>query len=669
MAVVSVITNKAVSLVSREELSQVIRYDPFSSGYGQGYRTYAQGPQFPPTGIYRLLYFMANHEITYRTCRQILKMYHFREGLEFTNQNKYPDTVRQLLRFFERVNSNDQTFIEVLFEIEDDLNIVDDAYLCFNRNYLIDSKSGDILYSHIKELYRGNPIYYRLVTADNSRLGGVYGRCLSCEVDLFRNRDDYELRNNVRLRQNPNVSPNVVFLLNQCSYDVMRRIHVCPVCGARLYDVIVTVSLTPDGYDPVFYHIDKEVVHLSKYSPSLLYGTSPIITAYNEMNTKIKFSTYLESFLEYNRAPQGAIFINSSNAPAVRETMEQAAAKYAIDRYYLPIFAIDSQSNGTIAQYVRLTPFPDELKQLDIESKIRREISALLGVQNVMLNDLEGVGGLNSESLQVQVTDRAALAGQILYNTKLFPRTMEKLAEYGQFEIGRDLSLIVKRTDNAENETRMVNLERQINIVLSIKDMGYEVEPDFANLLGYDNKKLLPFSFRKLTKEEIREEEGLGLMDRGDKVTGISQPARSKIPGYRTKILSDLEPEYVALVNGDQVPTTSIDRKDKTFYKVNIDMYNFIYIEESVWSGIIDKRTERIEKERVEREAELFEARIERTVQSFSPLVREILKMASCSLKKKTKSVDKMLDAVEQAVEIYVSTRYGSGNPTGIIEA
>jgi hypothetical protein len=213
--------------------------------------------------------------------------------------------------------------------------------------------------------------------------------------------------------------------------------------------------------------------------------------------------------------------------------------KSSSDRYYLPIFAIDSQTNGTLAQYIRLTPYPEELKLIENINWIRREIAGLLGVQNVMLNDLEGVGGLNSESLQVQVTDRAALAGQTVYNDRLLRFILVKLSKYNQFDVPDDLRLIVKRTDNAENEVRMVNLERQINIALSVMDMGYEVDPDFDNLLGYDNKKLLPFDFKKLSHDEIREQEDIGLIadgERGDKVKTPTAPYRTKIPAFRSKM-------------------------------------------------------------------------------------------------------------------------------------
>lgn len=633
-----------------------MQYDPFNKGYGHGNIVFERGVQPIPTGSYRFLYWMANHEAVYRTCRQILKMYHFREGLEWTNQAKYPDLVRDLNEFFESVNQNDQTFLEILFELEDDFNIADDAYLCFNRNYIVDRVTGEIIYSHIKELYRGNPLYIRLVSRDDSRIGGVYGRCLSCEGRRWENKTHYEevLRNQFRYKSGH--TQNIVFLLNShVTYDPEKNYHTCPICGGKLHDVIATANKEMDTEEPIFFYIKEEIVHGSKYSPSLLYGTSPIVTISNQMDSRMRLSQYLQSFLEYNRAPQGAIFINTGNAEQVKQTLEQAAIKYSQDRYYLPILAIDSQTSGTIAQYIKFTPLPEELQMIDVGNQLRREICAMLGVQNVMVNDLEGVGGLNSESLQVQVTDRAALAGQVVYNTKIFPRLLKKLGEYGQYDIPFDLSLIVKRTDNAENEIRMVNLERSINLALSIMDMGYEAVPDFTNLLGYDNKKLLPFTFRKLSKEEIRENLMLGVMDeaaltgeRADTVTTPSAPGRAKIPAFRTKQLLER--------NDDPIETgfiTKVDDKGKKYkeiyYGVHFTDFEWGYISKEAYEDIKQQKDEIKKAIKQKEQNETIERKFEEFMETASPMLKDILWGAS-ALKTRYPMLN-TVDLIKKSVE------------------
>lgn len=645
-----------------------IAYDPWSRGYGSGDQVYTSGIQTPPTTTYEFLYYMAYHEVTYRTCCQILKMYHFREGLEWTNQQKYEPQVKLLNEFFNRVNTNDQTFLEVLFQIEDDFNIADDVYLCFNRNYYVDNKTGEILHSTIKEIYRGNPMYYRLVTRDNTRIGGHFGRCLVCERERYKNQSHYEFVLNSKSRYASSRTNNVVFKYHPDMFDQKIGWFRCPICGCKLHDVVAIVSDERDSESPMFFHIEPEVIHASKYSPSRLYGRSPIITLSNQMDVKIRFNQYLQSFLEFNRVPQGAIFINTGNAEQVKRTLQQAEKNLIEDRYYMPILAIDSQTNGTIANYIKFTPYPEELQMHETQNWLRREIASLLGVQNVMLNDLEGVGGLNSESLQVQVTDRAALSGQIVYNEKLFPRLLHRLAEYGQFEIPEDLRLIVKRTDNAENETRLVNLERSINIALAIIDMGYEAEPDFANLIGPDNKKILPFSFKKLTKSEIQEQIELGLMegggvpDRGDKVKNPQTATRSKIPGFRTKMLKEqiLEvlPKYRLdqLLKRDDMPRTICKIKDKLVYKVNFTDYEYGYISSSAFE-LIQKIKESQRSDKIlEKRHERYVKTVQKLYNHASESTRHILNIASMIALKKKYNKSDLPYLIEDAVKLYVGT-------------
>ncbi len=572
--------------------------DSWERGYGKGHDVYEKGTLHPPSGTYRFFYWLAQHESAYRTCCQILKMYHFREGLEFTNQNRFEEQVRRLNEMFKKVNGNYQTFLQVLFEIEDDLNIVDDAFLCFSRSYVLNRDSGEILYSDIKEIYRGNPLYYRFVSSDNTRIGGVYGRCLVCEAMMAKDKDYRSLTK--RMGSVSYLSNQAVFRYTEEMFNYSDGNYRCPVCNAMLHDVEFVVTDYPDTDEAIFYHIKGEVIHMSKYNISRLYGLSPIVTLSNQIDVRIRLTQYLESFLEYNRAPQGAIFINSNNPSQIKNVLEKAQSKYMEDRYYMPIIAVDSEkSGGNFVQYVKFTPLPEELKMQDSLNHLKREICAMLGVQNVMVNDLEGVGGLNSESLQVQVTDRAALAGQMVYNDVLFPRLMEALGEYGQFDIPDDLKLIVRRTDNAENDTRLANLEREMNLALTIQDMGYEVTPDFTNLLGYDNKKLLPFSFRKLSKREIMEQQNIGMMDRDDKVKSPSTPTRPKIPGFRTKEF--VSKEFVELrdnlIKYNEIRVIG----GEIFYKIFFNPYEYDYVDEKTFKKYKDlKDKKEVEKMREE---------------------------------------------------------------------
>ena len=133
-----------------------------------------------------IIYNLVNQSVIARTCITQLKQEVFRRGYMWekayearcndcgkehsrpvkeclrcgsTNLKK-PD-VKQLEyaeKFIEGyVNKSEQLFIDVLQELEDDLNIMDDAYIVLVKEYFIDG-NGKIRMHRIKEVYRGDPV-------------------------------------------------------------------------------------------------------------------------------------------------------------------------------------------------------------------------------------------------------------------------------------------------------------------------------------------------------------------------------------------------------------------------------------------------------------------------------------------------------------------------------
>ena len=53
--------------------------------------------------------------------------------------------------------------MDVMREIEFDLNIIDDAFLILQKEYYLDEKTGDIEFTRVKQIVRGDPTFIRLV--------------------------------------------------------------------------------------------------------------------------------------------------------------------------------------------------------------------------------------------------------------------------------------------------------------------------------------------------------------------------------------------------------------------------------------------------------------------------------------------------------------------------
>lgn len=182
-------------------------------------------------------------------CKQCAKTYEVKKQAcvqcgceEFYTPN--PDEYQKTENFFQTINSNGERLIDVLVQFEDDLNQLDDSYLVLLKDYILDSE-GDIQYSRVKEIVRGSPIFMRMVGDRRGNLGNVYFVCLE--------HRDY------------------------ISTDPKER---CKKCGKKLHDVHYVG--TEWGEKPVEYFVKGEVIHVSKYSPSLLYGWSPILNCFDE---------------------------------------------------------------------------------------------------------------------------------------------------------------------------------------------------------------------------------------------------------------------------------------------------------------------------------------------------------------------------------------------------
>jgi len=74
----------------------------------------------------------------------------------------------------EQRNSMDQTFMDILREIEYDLNVVDDAFMILIKEYYVDPETNEIAFFRIKEIIRGDPLFMRLISDKRGVRGGRY---------------------------------------------------------------------------------------------------------------------------------------------------------------------------------------------------------------------------------------------------------------------------------------------------------------------------------------------------------------------------------------------------------------------------------------------------------------------------------------------------------------
>jgi len=342
------------------------------------------------------------------------------------NQLKY---IKKLLDGY--VNKGEQMFVDVLKEMEDDLNIMDDAYLIMVKEYFVDG-NGDIRMHRIKEVYRGDPVSMYIYADENGERGCEGFTCLNHRNFISKSMTDS-----------------------------------CEMCGSELHPVHYVNRA--NGKEQYF--IDGEVLHFSKYAPSRLYGQSPIMTLWNHITTLIAMENYVNSSYTKARMPRGILAVQTRNMESMKSFWRGVKEKMEQDPHFIPVMGIEGEGKTGAVEWVK---FMDSLKEMDyiqVKEDLRDRIAAFYGVSKIFMADNSASGGLNNEGMQILVTNRAVEMAQTIWNEYVFPfMTME-------FGI-TDWQLKLPPSEEEDEIAKLRKREIEVNVAASIKNLGFEVDMD-----------------------------------------------------------------------------------------------------------------------------------------------------------------------------------------------
>jgi len=413
-----------------------------------------------------LLYHIANSSVICRTCTTQLKNEIFRRG--FTFNKKFTMKCRQCDKEFEQqvgecakcgsiefdvpdeeqlkyakklltgyVNGANQMFVDVLRELEDDLNIIDDAYIVLVKEYFCDSK-GNIKLHRIKEVFRGDPASMTIY-ADEVGERGQKGF-----IDI-QNRD----------------------FISENAYDT----H--PESGNILHPVHYVNRATGEEE----YFIEGEVLHFSKYAPSRLYGSSPVMTLFSHLTTLIAMENYVNASYTKSRMPRGILAVQTRNMDSMRQFWRSVKEKMESDPHFIPVMGIEAEGKGAV-EWVK---FMDSLKEMDyvaVKEDLRDRVAAFYGVSKIFMADNTASGGLNNEGMQILVTNRAVEMAQNVYNHYVFPWLME---EFGV----TDWELVLPPSEEEDEIASLRKREIEIGLASQMQGLGFEVDLDEENNFVY----------------------------------------------------------------------------------------------------------------------------------------------------------------------------------------
>tara|TARA_R110002020_G_scaffold92635_1_gene224094 strand:- start:896 stop:2515 length:1620 start_codon:yes stop_codon:yes gene_type:complete len=447
-------------------------------------KVFQMGIQEKESGLFlstALLYDIARQSVITRTCTTQLKNEVFRRGYEWRKSfsqkckkcgKEHENPVQQCsdcdsltlskpsrkqLSYAENflggmVNSSNQLFVDVLKELEDDLNIVDDAYLVLVKEYFLDG-NGEIKVHRIKELYRGDPVTMAIYADETGEQG----------TKAFTSLNDREF-------------------LSEDAHE----------CHPETNETLYPVHYVNRAHGEEQYFIEGEVLHFSKYSPSRLYGQSPVMTLFSHITTLIAMENYVNTSYTKSRMPKGLLAVQTRNMESMRTFWRAVKEKMEEDKHFIPVMGIEAEGGKGSVEWIK---FMDSLKEMDyvaVKEDLRDRIAAFYGVSKIFMADNSASGGLNNEGMQILVTNRAVEMAQNVYNKYVFTWLAK------QFGI-TDWKLVLPPSEEEDEIAVMRKREIEVNIAASIKNLGFDID------MNEDGE----FTFKKIVEQpEQPQEEG-----------------------------------------------------------------------------------------------------------------------------------------------------------------
>ncbi len=327
-------------------------------------------------------------------------------------------------RGFTKVNKSGKSWWDLMRMLAFDLCVCDDAYLVCIKKYYV--KGNGEVFGEPVELVRGHPNVIRPVADDYGNMGGVFYVCRLHRQKVYTQPNagtmghsgtmTENLRQDTQSYEGGRSHPTDVSQEKCGVFDAgMGR-----VCGLPLENVHF-VATDSGGAAPKQYYLEDECLHFSYFSPSVLFGTAPVITLYREMRSLIKMSEYIQTYFEKRRIPRGIVAVNTPRKENIKLLKQEVNRESDDNQHDIPFLAVEGNNQRGWIEFI---PFADKLNEMDLQAlrdEMRMTLGAFYGVSPIFQGDMSQGGGLNNEGLQITVTNRSIQAFQHKWNEEVFP--------------------------------------------------------------------------------------------------------------------------------------------------------------------------------------------------------------------------------------------------------
>ncbi|MFZ5985529.1 MAG: phage portal protein [Bacillota bacterium] len=367
------------------------------------------------------------------------------------------DVLKRWLTF---INENDQNLIDLLYQIEKDLEVVDDAYIVALKEYEIEGKH--ITSSTVKELVRGDPLVFKIIADKSGRPA--------------KNQE----------------GKNVYFCV--AHNGVLTEKTKCSQCGL---ETVKAYYKAETGAKKVIYYGKDDVVHISKYNPSPTYGIPPFFAIWMKIAILLNQDKYMQDWYFKQRPPKGLLWTNSGNDEAIRKSFELNTM--AIQKNPHGIYPFVTGDSESKFEWIDFGLTVEELKYIETRNEFKRECSAVFGVMPIYLGDVSTTGGFATEREQMVVTAKAVEMGQEIYNEKIFPWLCKQLGV-------NDYTFYLEKHEEADVMADIQIKIAKADLALAMAKLGFDVDLDVHGGFVYKKVKISTESYERGVGENPQKE-------------------------------------------------------------------------------------------------------------------------------------------------------------------
>jgi hypothetical protein len=243
-----------------------------------------------------------------------------------------------------------------------------------------------------------------------------------------------------------------------------------------------------------------EMIHFNKYSANArLYGQSPIIGLSKKIETALAIESFQNKIYRLERPPKGFLDVPGHDEESLNRLGEYIAEETRRNPNFIPI--LSSREATSTAKFVPVMPNMDELMMLPYMDRINNDINGAYGVMPLVVGQLAGVGGLNSEGEQITIFDRTIRETQQCVEMG-FLKPLLKLMEVDTWKIRfNDI--------NEKDETKYLNnMNLKAQILTQMQNVGVEMDLDGdGNLVLPQSPEVVRQDFLNSSQESLEAEE------------------------------------------------------------------------------------------------------------------------------------------------------------------